>query len=61
MPVAVGFGIGTPEQAARVGEIADGVIVGSRLVRAVGEAGSAEDAADAVAAFLRETRDALSG
>ena len=39
-PVAVGFGIGTPEQAAQVGEIADGVIIGSRLVRAAGEAGS---------------------
>ena len=40
VPVAVGFGIGTPEQAAEVGEIADGVIIGSRLVRAAGEAGS---------------------
>ena len=37
-PVAVGFGIGTPEQAAEVGAIADGVIIGTRLVRAVGEA-----------------------
>jgi tryptophan synthase alpha chain len=61
VPVAVGFGIGTPEQAAQVGEIADGVIVGSRLVRAAGEAGSAEGAAEAVAAFLHETRVALGG
>ena len=38
VPVAVGFGVGTPEQVAEVGEIADGVIVGSRLVRAVAEA-----------------------
>jgi tryptophan synthase alpha chain len=59
VPVAVGFGIGTPEQAAEVGRIADGVIVGSRLVRAAGEAGSPEAAADAVAAFLSETRLAL--
>ena len=59
VPVAVGFGIGTPEQAAEVGQLADGVIVGSRLVRAAGEAGSAETAADAVAAFLSETRVAL--
>jgi tryptophan synthase alpha chain len=59
VPVAVGFGIGTPEQAARVGEVADGVIVGSRLVRAVGEAGSPSAAADAVASFLREARTAL--
>jgi tryptophan synthase alpha chain len=60
-PVAVGFGIGTPEQAAQVGEIADGVIIGSRLVRAAGEGGSAQGAADAVASFLSETRVALAG
>jgi tryptophan synthase alpha chain len=59
VPVAVGFGIGTPAQVAEVGEIADGVIVGSRLVRAAGEAGSAEAGAEAVAAFLREARSAL--
>ncbi len=39
-PVAVGFGISTPEQARAVGEIADGVIVGSRVVRASGEGGA---------------------
>jgi tryptophan synthase alpha chain len=59
VPVAVGFGIGTPAQAAQVGEVADGVIVGSRLVRAAGEAGGAEAAADAVGSFLHETRVAL--
>jgi tryptophan synthase alpha chain len=59
VPVAVGFGIGTPSQAAAVGRIADGVIIGSRLVRAAGEAGSPQAAADAVAAFLGETRVAL--
>lgn len=60
-PVAVGFGIGTPEQAAQVGEIADGVIIGSRLVRAAGEGGAPQAAADAVASFLSETRVALAG
>ena len=59
MPVAVGFGIGSPEQAAEVGEIADGVIVGSRLVRAAGEAGAPRAAADAVGAFLRDALAAL--
>jgi len=58
-PVAVGFGIGTPEQAAQVGGIADGVIIGSRLVRAAGEGGSPRGAADAVASFLAQTREAL--
>ncbi len=32
LPIAVGFGISTPEQAARVGRLADGVVVGSALV-----------------------------
>jgi tryptophan synthase alpha chain len=41
VPVAVGFGISTPEQARSVAEIADGVIVGSRVVRAAGDGGAA--------------------
>jgi tryptophan synthase alpha chain len=61
VPVAVGFGIGTPEQAAEVGRIADGVIIGSRLVRAAGEAGNPTGAGEAVGAFLHQTRDALAG
>jgi tryptophan synthase alpha chain len=60
-PVAVGFGIGSAAQVAEVGRIADGVIVGSRLVRAVAESGSAAEAADAVAGFLSESRVALAG
>jgi tryptophan synthase alpha chain len=61
VPVAVGFGIGTPAQTAQVGEVADGVIIGSRLVRAAGEADGAEAAAEAVGSFLREARVALAG
>jgi len=59
VPVAVGFGIGTPEQAAEVGRFADGVIVGSRLVRAVAEADSAEAATRAVGEFISSARAAL--
>jgi tryptophan synthase alpha chain len=59
VPVAVGFGIGTPAQVAEVGRIADGVIVGSRLVRAAGEADDAAAAAAAVGEFLRDSRAAL--
>jgi tryptophan synthase alpha chain len=40
VPVAVGFGISTPEHARQVAEVADGVIVGSRVVRAAGEGGA---------------------
>jgi tryptophan synthase alpha chain len=61
VPVAVGFGISTPEQAASVGKLADGVIIGTRLVRAVADAAAAEGAVAAVADFLRATRAALSG
>ncbi len=60
VPVAVGFGIGTAEQAAEVGRIADGVIIGSRLVRAVAEADSADEAAAAAAAFIGSARAAMS-
>lgn len=37
VPVCVGFGIGTPEQAKQVGYLADGVIVGSACVKTVGD------------------------
>jgi tryptophan synthase alpha chain len=55
VPVAVGFGISTSEHARQVAEIADGVIVGSRVVRAAGEGGP-----DAVAELVSELADALS-
>ena len=45
LPVAVGFGIATPEDAASVASGADGVVVGSALVRIV-EANGAEAAAE---------------
>ena len=52
--MAVGFGISTGEQARAVAEIADGVIVGSRVVRAAGEGG-----AEAVGAVVGELAAAL--
>jgi tryptophan synthase alpha chain len=55
-PVAVGFGISTPEHARTVAEIADGVIVGSRVVRAGAEGGPA-----AVGALVAQLNAALAG
>ena len=39
LPLAVGFGINTPEQASQIGKIADGVIVGSAIVKIIEEYG----------------------
>jgi tryptophan synthase alpha chain len=53
LPVAVGFGVRTPEQAAAIGRVADGVVVGSALVDIVGSHGSEAPSfvRDAVAAL----------
>jgi tryptophan synthase alpha chain len=59
VPVAVGFGITTPPQVAAIGAVADGVIVGSRLVRAVGESDGPEAAAAAVREFIGAARAAM--
>jgi tryptophan synthase alpha chain len=61
VPAAVGFGIGTPQQAAAVGKLADGVIIGTRLVREVATAADATAGAEAAGEFLREVRAALAG
>jgi tryptophan synthase alpha chain len=55
LPVCVGFGVSRPEQAARVAAIADGVVVGSAIVRAAGESVSR---AVALTSSLRAAIDA---
>jgi len=55
LPICVGFGISTPAQARAVGELADGVVVGSAIVRA------AEEGTDAVLRLTRSLREALDG
>jgi len=56
LPLAVGFGVSTPEMARQVGEIADGVIVGSALISA---AGKADHPAKAAGEFVHQLRAAL--
>jgi tryptophan synthase alpha chain len=55
-PLCVGFGISTPEQAQRVAKLADGVIIGSRIIDIVEK--SRRPAAD-VKAFIAEVRTAI--
>ncbi|TPG12635.1 tryptophan synthase subunit alpha [Sphingomonas oligophenolica] len=57
LPVAVGFGIRTPDQAAAVARVADGVVVGSAIVELVGQHGA--DAPAAVTAYIKSLADAV--
>jgi tryptophan synthase alpha chain len=59
-PIAVGFGISSPERVAEAGTMADGVIVGSRLVREVADAPGPDQAVEAARAFVERARAALS-
>jgi tryptophan synthase alpha chain len=60
LPVAVGFGISDVEQAARVAQVADGAIVGTRLVREAEERHhTGEDPAQAIETLVREFSAAL--
>ena len=56
IPVCVGFGISTPQQAIEVGKLADGVIVGSACVKAIGEN---QNPVQAAQEFASQFRDAL--
>ncbi len=58
LPVAVGFGISTPEQAAAVAVQAEAVVVGSAIVRRIAENVHAPDLAAKIADFVRPLADA---
>ena len=59
LPVCVGLGVSTGDQAAEVGRYADGVIVGSALVRCLTEADSEEQGLEALGALARELADGV--
>ena len=57
IPCAIGFGISTPEQARDMAKLADGVIVGSAIVRMVGEGG--RDCVADVGAYVKSMKQAI--
>lgn len=57
LPVAVGFGVRTPEQAADIARVADGVVVGSAIVEIIGEHG--KNAAPHVRDYVKSLSDAI--
>jgi len=59
LPLAVGFGVSSVEQAAEVATYADGVIIGSALVQMLGTDGALAAGLERIGSFLRETGHAV--
>jgi tryptophan synthase alpha chain len=60
LPVAVGFGISTPEQAAEIAPYADGIVVGSAVVKLIEECAGRPELIPLVASFAGKIKKALS-
>ena len=58
IPCAIGFGISTPEQAGKISEISDGVIVGSAIVKLIEKYG--KNSPEHIGKYVREMKNALS-
>ncbi|NKB82380.1 MAG: tryptophan synthase subunit alpha [Nitrospirales bacterium] len=58
-PVAVGFGIATPHEAKAVSQFADGVIVGSAIVRQIGAAAQSSHLVKHIGSFIKKLKHAM--
>lgn len=61
LPICIGFGISGPETAARLAPVADGLIVGSAMVRRIAQAADRQAAVSAVESLVRDLRQAIDG
>ncbi len=61
LPISIGFGIRTPEHAATIARLADGVVVGSALIDQIANASSPQQAIDGVLGLCRELADGVRG
>ena len=61
LPIAVGFGISTPEQARQVGKVADGVVVGSAIVQKISDYAAQSDLATRIREFVTPLATAVKG
>ena len=57
VPCAIGFGISTPEQAAKMASVSDGAIVGSAIIKLIKEHG--KDAPKVVGEYVRKMKEAV--
>jgi tryptophan synthase alpha chain len=53
LPIALGFGISSPEHVRQIGRVADAAVVGSGLVNVIAEAGTAPDLVERVESYVR--------
>jgi tryptophan synthase alpha chain len=59
LPVVAGFGISTPEQAAEIAPLADGIVIGSALVRMVADNAGRNELPALVASYIGQIRKAI--
>lgn len=59
VPVVIGFGVSTPDEARALGRLADGVVVGSAIVKRIAEGGSRAARAARVTRFVRSLKRAM--
>lgn len=59
LPIAIGFGVSNPEQACAVAAFGDACVVGSAVVKRIGELGDSPDLVSQVAGFVQTLSDAL--
>ena len=58
VPCAIGFGISTPDQAKKMADLSDGVIVGSAIIKLLEKYGA--DAPEQIGQFVKSMKDAVS-
>jgi tryptophan synthase alpha chain len=61
LPISIGFGIRTPEHAATIARLADGVVVGSALIDQIANAASPQQAIDGVLDLCRQLAEGVRG
>jgi tryptophan synthase alpha chain len=59
LPLAVGFGISNPKQANEIARFADGVVIGSAVVRLINENKNNSDLVKIISQYISEIKDAL--
>jgi len=59
LPICIGFGISSPETAAQLAPVADGLIVGSAIVRRMAQGEDKQDTVNRVCEFVKELRQAI--